>query len=278
VSFRDLALWRLRLKLGLPVQGHRRLCFRKCRRGSRLCLDLASEAEKSLDHDDKQSRVGHGSFYSNSYGALVPEVLITLLLTMPSYFVAASMVLAVRCAACSLPLGNVGLAPLTSVSRVVSIRRRRDCINSRETTDPPFISITGRKSWPSTLDPADRRVARSTRRARRCRQFRALPPHAEVRRGQSHSGDVAGNMCWARLSPDRSLSSSATPYRPLIKPRSSQLRSLCSALWTSFRRYREAIGGFPITYPGFPVTVNRFACSLNRRSSIDSIWFAANGV
>ncbi|KAJ8470457.1 hypothetical protein OPV22_024800 [Ensete ventricosum] len=83
-------------------------------------------------------------------------------------------------------------------------------------------------------------------------------------------------MCWARLSPDRSLSSSATPYRPLIKPRSSQLRSLCSAPWTSFRRYREAIGGFPITYPGFPVTVNRFACSLNRRSSIDSIWFAAN--
>ncbi|RWW09089.1 hypothetical protein GW17_00027441 [Ensete ventricosum] len=162
--------------------------------------------------------------------------------------------------------------------RVVSIRRRRDCINSRETTDPPFISITGRKSWPSTLDPADRRVARSTRRARRCRQFRVLPPHAEVRRGQSHAGDVAGNMCWARLSPDRSLSSSATPYRPLIKPRSSQLRSLCSAPWTSFRRYREAIGGFPITYPGFPVTVNRFACSLNRRSSIDSIWFAANGV
>ncbi|RRT64422.1 hypothetical protein B296_00014309 [Ensete ventricosum] len=109
-------------------------------------------------------------------------------------------------------------------------------------------------------------------------QFRVLPPHAEVRGGQSHAGDVAGNMFWARLSPDRSLSSSATPYRPLIKPRSSQLRSLCSALWTSFRRYREAIGGFPITYPGFPVTVNRFACSLKRRSSIDSIWFAANGV
>ncbi|RWW05132.1 hypothetical protein GW17_00031613 [Ensete ventricosum] len=37
--------------------------------------------------------------------------LLRLLLTMPSYFVAVSTVLAVRCAACFLPLGNVGLAP-----------------------------------------------------------------------------------------------------------------------------------------------------------------------
>ncbi|RZS27759.1 hypothetical protein BHM03_00061281, partial [Ensete ventricosum] len=36
VSFRDLALWRLRLKLDLPVRGHRRLRLRKCRQGSRL--------------------------------------------------------------------------------------------------------------------------------------------------------------------------------------------------------------------------------------------------
>ncbi|RRT77343.1 hypothetical protein B296_00005626 [Ensete ventricosum] len=42
VSFHDLALWRLRLKLGLP------------------CLDLASEAKKSLDHDDKRSMLELG--------------------------------------------------------------------------------------------------------------------------------------------------------------------------------------------------------------------------
>ncbi|RWW39660.1 hypothetical protein BHE74_00054995, partial [Ensete ventricosum] len=60
VSFRDLALWRLRLKRGLPVRGYRRLRLRKCRRGSQLCLDLASEAEKSLGRDDERSRVGRG--------------------------------------------------------------------------------------------------------------------------------------------------------------------------------------------------------------------------
>ncbi|RWV99195.1 hypothetical protein GW17_00037915 [Ensete ventricosum] len=38
---------------------------------------------------------------------------------MPLYFVAASVVLAVQCAACSLPLGNVGLAPLTSIRSIV---------------------------------------------------------------------------------------------------------------------------------------------------------------
>ncbi|RZS22343.1 hypothetical protein BHM03_00055097, partial [Ensete ventricosum] len=59
MSFRDLALWRLRLKLGLP------------------CLDLASEAKKSLSREDEWSRVGRGcmGFYSNGYGAPVPEVL-----------------------------------------------------------------------------------------------------------------------------------------------------------------------------------------------------------
>ncbi|RZS16823.1 hypothetical protein BHM03_00048880 [Ensete ventricosum] len=38
---------------------------------------------------------------------------------MLSYFVAASVVLATRRAACFLPLGNVGLAPLTPVRSVV---------------------------------------------------------------------------------------------------------------------------------------------------------------
>ncbi|RRT77517.1 hypothetical protein B296_00001414 [Ensete ventricosum] len=81
VSFRDLALWRLRLKRGLPVRGYRRLRLRKYRQGSRLvscrmyelgsiwdyglhytgqCLDLASEAEKSLSRDDERSKVGRG--------------------------------------------------------------------------------------------------------------------------------------------------------------------------------------------------------------------------
>ncbi|RWW03023.1 hypothetical protein GW17_00033867 [Ensete ventricosum] len=36
MSFRDLALWRLRLKWGLPVQGYKRLRLRKCHRGSRF--------------------------------------------------------------------------------------------------------------------------------------------------------------------------------------------------------------------------------------------------
>ncbi|RWV87378.1 hypothetical protein GW17_00050636 [Ensete ventricosum] len=44
---------------------------------------------------------------------------VCLLLTVPSYFVAAFMVLAARCAACFLPLGNVGLAPLTLVGSAV---------------------------------------------------------------------------------------------------------------------------------------------------------------
>ncbi|RWW42067.1 hypothetical protein BHE74_00052410, partial [Ensete ventricosum] len=79
VSFRDLALWRLRLKWGLPVRGYKRLRLLERRRGSRLvscrmyelgwvwdyglhltgqCLDLASEAEESLGRDDERSRVG----------------------------------------------------------------------------------------------------------------------------------------------------------------------------------------------------------------------------
>ncbi|RRT65748.1 hypothetical protein B296_00001121 [Ensete ventricosum] len=45
--------------------------------------------------------------------------LLRLLLTMSSYFVVASVVFAVRGAACFLPLGNVGLAPLTPVRSVV---------------------------------------------------------------------------------------------------------------------------------------------------------------
>ncbi|RWW36631.1 hypothetical protein BHE74_00058333 [Ensete ventricosum] len=44
---------------------------------------------------------------------------VCLLLTVPSYFVATFMVLAARCAACFLPLGNVGLAPLTLVGSAV---------------------------------------------------------------------------------------------------------------------------------------------------------------
>ncbi|RRT76120.1 hypothetical protein B296_00022508 [Ensete ventricosum] len=42
------------------------------------CLDLVSEVEKSLGRDDERSRVGRGcrGFYSNGYGAPVPEVLI----------------------------------------------------------------------------------------------------------------------------------------------------------------------------------------------------------
>ncbi|RZR73892.1 hypothetical protein BHM03_00029244 [Ensete ventricosum] len=36
MSFRDLALWRLRLKRGLPVRGYRRLCLLERHRGSQL--------------------------------------------------------------------------------------------------------------------------------------------------------------------------------------------------------------------------------------------------
>ncbi|RWV78321.1 hypothetical protein GW17_00060725, partial [Ensete ventricosum] len=47
--------------------------------------------------------------------------LLRLLLTMPSYFVVASVVLVVRCAACLLPLEKVGVAPpyLCQVDRMM---------------------------------------------------------------------------------------------------------------------------------------------------------------
>ncbi|RZS01169.1 hypothetical protein BHM03_00030983 [Ensete ventricosum] len=57
--------------------------------------------------------------------------LLCLLLTMPSYFVVASVVLAVRCAACLLPLGKVGLAPPYL------------CQVGRMTADPPML-VSGR--------------------------------------------------------------------------------------------------------------------------------------
>ncbi|RZR84762.1 hypothetical protein BHM03_00011640 [Ensete ventricosum] len=41
----------------------------------------------------------------------VPTVKLVWLLTMPSYFVTAPVVLAVSCAACLLPLGKVDLSP-----------------------------------------------------------------------------------------------------------------------------------------------------------------------
>ncbi|RWW39626.1 hypothetical protein BHE74_00055039 [Ensete ventricosum] len=108
VSFRNLELWWLRLKRGLS------------------CLDLASEVEKSIGCDDERSRVGRRcmGFYSNGYGAPVPEVL-----TVPVTYhvVAASVVLAMRCAACLLPLGKVDLCPLISVRSVV-IRLTLSCL------------------------------------------------------------------------------------------------------------------------------------------------------
>ncbi|RWV97899.1 hypothetical protein GW17_00039282, partial [Ensete ventricosum] len=45
--------------------------------------------------------------------------LLRMLLTMPSYFIAASVVLAARRATCFLPLGSVGLALLTPVRSAV---------------------------------------------------------------------------------------------------------------------------------------------------------------
>ncbi|RWW49972.1 hypothetical protein BHE74_00043802 [Ensete ventricosum] len=53
------------------------------------------------------------------YEASVPGSSLRLLLTMPSYFIVASMVLATRCAACFLPLGNVGLTPVTPVRSAI---------------------------------------------------------------------------------------------------------------------------------------------------------------
>ncbi|URE16404.1 hypothetical protein MUK42_34091, partial [Musa troglodytarum] len=155
--------------------------------------------------------------------------------------------------------------------RVASTRRRRDCLNSRETTD--HRGHRGRQ-----LSTPRNRTRRSTGRAEHSHSSasshgtgsRGGTPRPITRRG------CGGEHVLGQPEPGRSLSSSATPYRRLIKPRSSQLHSLCSPPWTSFRRYRVAIGGCPIPYPGFAVTKNRFACSLKRRSSIDSIWFATN--
>ncbi|RZR80556.1 hypothetical protein BHM03_00006621 [Ensete ventricosum] len=74
-----------------------------------------------------QLRRGAGAFIVMVTGHPYLRSLLCLLLTMSSYFIIASVVLLVRCAACLLPLGKVGLAP--SYLRLVG----------RMTADPPML-------------------------------------------------------------------------------------------------------------------------------------------
>ncbi|RWW61549.1 hypothetical protein BHE74_00031387 [Ensete ventricosum] len=64
-------------------------------------------------------RRGAGAFIVKATRRSYLRSSLCLLLTMPSYFVTTSVVLAARRAACFLPLGNVGLAPLTPVRSIV---------------------------------------------------------------------------------------------------------------------------------------------------------------
>ncbi|RZR92976.1 hypothetical protein BHM03_00021368 [Ensete ventricosum] len=115
-------------------------------------------------------------FYSNGYGAPVPEVL-----TAPVAYhaIVASVVLAVRCVACLLPLEKVGLAPpyLGQVGRMTAdspmlvfgwaqsrrvdhvvgpaVRGRRDVAarSTRGREEPPHRPSTDSSSCGETIAP-----------------------------------------------------------------------------------------------------------------------------
>ncbi|RWW07776.1 hypothetical protein GW17_00028819, partial [Ensete ventricosum] len=91
---------------------------RSGRVGSR-CDPSDGQVSLVVDFTTPLLRRDAGAFIVIVTGHPYLRSLLCMLLTMPSYFVAASVVLTVRCAACSLPLGNIGLAPLTSVRSVV---------------------------------------------------------------------------------------------------------------------------------------------------------------
>ncbi|RWV80102.1 hypothetical protein GW17_00058672, partial [Ensete ventricosum] len=66
-------------------------------------------------------KVGSGAFIVKATRRSYLRSLLSLLLTMPSYFVAASVVLAARRVSCFLQLGRVGLAHLTRVRSAVRL-------------------------------------------------------------------------------------------------------------------------------------------------------------
>ncbi|RRT57783.1 hypothetical protein B296_00041861 [Ensete ventricosum] len=68
-----------------------------------------------LSNSPSPLRRGAGAFIVKATRHPYLRSLLRMLLTMPSYFIVASVVLTARRAACSLPLGSVGLALLTPV-------------------------------------------------------------------------------------------------------------------------------------------------------------------
>ncbi|RWW62850.1 hypothetical protein BHE74_00030002 [Ensete ventricosum] len=88
-------------------------------------------------------RGGAGAFIVKGTRRSYLRSLLSMLLTMPSYFVAASVVLAVTRASCFLQLGRVDLAHLTRVKSVVRL------------LTPPYLcqagsTVSGRPHWRSS--------------------------------------------------------------------------------------------------------------------------------
>ncbi|RZR77224.1 hypothetical protein BHM03_00002236 [Ensete ventricosum] len=92
-------------------------------------------------------KVGSGAFIVKATRRSYLRSLLSLLLTMPSYFVAASVVLAARRVSCFLQLGRVDLAHLTRVRSAVRL------------LTPPYLcqadsTMSGRPRWRSSCPRA----------------------------------------------------------------------------------------------------------------------------